>query len=387
MHWEQEESGRSVVDVAMGSHELLVAGDKAGLVRLWTSSRLLADSDSDSNSNTIRDEVVLADQGEPHAMVAFHPDGLHLATVTPYGSPTQARLRLWNLETLAATQTLPDIAPAATSLFFLGSGEQIWVSTSGSPTVSWDLDTGQPVPRELPESLRTFLPYSICRDPKSSLLAYADFRSVKVCDLALHQDLHQLSPDLERGSMTAVAFSPTDSLLASGGSRIAHNGTEWETFAELSLWNPLTGELREAHAFKEGLGLDRLAYASDGKTLACILRRDTSLGQGHIYSTVVVWDIAASKERRRIDYYSRVTAQHVVFVNNDQWLATASDDGLVRLWDCGTGELLAARSGFKDYGSHAGLAVDRTGLRLAFASNDGAHVWNLAHIIRRREGR
>jgi WD40 repeat protein len=166
---------------------------------------------------------------------------------------------------------------------------------------------------------------------------------VKVWDAATGKELFALPGQNDR--VTAVVFSPDGHHLAiarqDGTCRLcdARTGKEERSFGKREDDWQLTGEFGGS-----------LAFSSDGKRLA------GSINSGH---AVKVWETATGKELLSLALWkseitterdaetgkehqslmsSQLTATGVVFSPDGERLATACDDGTVRVWDAATGE-------------------------------------------------
>ncbi len=88
----------------------------------------------------------------------------------------------------------------------------------------------------------------------------------------------------------------------------------------------------------------------------------------------VLWDIATSKQIAVIPGLG--SDGHPTFSADESWIATASSDHTVKLWDTATGILRATLSGHT--GAVQALAISNDGRYLASGSSDGtARVWNV----------
>ncbi|MCE9605663.1 MAG: serine/threonine protein kinase [Planctomycetia bacterium] len=157
----------------------------------------------------------------------------------------------------------------------------------------------------------------------------------------------------QAGALFAVAISPDDKTIATGGSDKV-----------VRLWNAqdLTPKLTlEGHAGP----IYGLAFHPDG-------RRLVSVGWD---KAVHVWDAAAgmavkSWEGHTMDIWS------VAYSPDGSKLATGGADGAVKLWDAETGKLLATYLGHGN--SVHTVAFNNAGTQLASGGRDGAvRVWKI----------
>jgi WD40 repeat protein/serine/threonine protein kinase len=176
---------------------------------------------------------------------------------------------------------------------------------------------------------------------------------------------------LEHGSpVLAVAFSPTDAVVATGGEGGATR-----------LWELPSGKLRTTCKARTG-NVDCLAFAPDGRTLA-------AAGSGH-RCRVDLWDPATGDAKGELadpdsapppgqppptgEQGFHIAA--VAFSPDGATVAAACSDGVIRLWDVTSGKLFLTFSG------HAGgvrrLAFAPDGRTLASLGDDHAvKLWHL----------
>src|SRR5205823_1513416 len=189
------------------------------------------------------------------------------------------------------------------------------------------------------------------------------------------------------GPVLAAAFSPTESLLATGGG-------DWA----LRLWDPATGKLvRQCHNI--GGTVWALAFAPDGRSIAGSVEMagvrtarlwDARTGQelrklegaadrvlavafsadgktlagGTQGGQVLLWDVATGKKGRQfVAHEGAVLA--VAFALKSMTLATGGHDRVVALWDADTGQNIRRLGGHD--GDVAGVAFSPDGATLASA--------------------
>jgi WD40 repeat protein/transcriptional regulator with XRE-family HTH domain len=158
-----------------------------------------------------------------------------------------------------------------------------------------------------------------------------------------------------------VAFSPSGTLLATGGG----DGT-------VRLWNTATRRPVGAplHASAQA-GVIGVAFSPSGKLLA------TGGGDG----TVRLWNTAT---RRPVGAPLHASARYgvygVAFSPSGKLLATGGGDGTVRLWNPATRRLVATlQIGTGPFGSAPGVAFSPDGKLLATGGGDGTvRLWNPA---------
>ncbi|MFI9202913.1 helix-turn-helix domain-containing protein [Streptomyces sp. NPDC053048] len=164
------------------------------------------------------------------------------------------------------------------------------------------------------------------------------------------------------GSAVSVAFAPDGGTLATG----SDDG--------LQLWDISTGRL-PGRRVKYSEATVSVAFSPDGRTLATV-----GLSGG-----VQLWNATTgSPHTNSIDFPESlgtagsgptVTVYSVAFTPDGSTLATGSDDGIVRLWDTGTGRL---RGKFAEQsGGTRAVAFAPDGRTLATRGDDGTvRLWD-----------
>src|SRR5262249_53486582 len=112
---------------------------------------------------------------------------------------------------------------------------------------------------------------SVAFSPDGRRLAFADGRTVRVCDATTGNDVH--APGKQQASVNSVAYSPDGRQLASGSVE-----------GIVKVWDAGTGQ--ETLAFHHEAGIWTLAFSPDSRRLAA--------AGGN--STVKIWDLTAGKE-------------------------------------------------------------------------------------------
>ncbi|HEX5746118.1 MAG TPA: pentapeptide repeat-containing protein [Archangium sp.] len=159
-------------------------------------------------------------------------------------------------------------------------------------------------------------------------------------------------PQLAPGSpISAVAFSPTDNLLATG-----HDD------GMLRLWDVATGTvLRILEGHEESV--TDLAFSGDGKLLASASRDWTAM----------LWSVEQGQSLQELEGHA-APVREVSFSPDGKLLASASEDRTVRLWSVEQGQLLRV---LMHTGHVNGVAFSPDGTKLASASDDAKVVlWN-----------
>ncbi|MFO0952744.1 MAG: protein kinase [Isosphaeraceae bacterium] len=152
-------------------------------------------------------------------------------------------------------------------------------------------------------------------------------------------------------SVTGLAFSPDDSLLASS----SEDGT-------IRIWETASGGLRSTLRGPAG-NVNSVEFSPDGKRLACAI-------QG---KQAILWDVATGREERSFPH--ALAVQAVAFRPDGKRLLTACNDGLIRVWDI-SDETSVALPG--EQAALNGVAVRPDGLQIAAIGSDRSlSVWTL----------
>ncbi|KAK6334442.1 hypothetical protein TWF730_003656 [Orbilia blumenaviensis] len=257
--------------------------------------------------------------------VVFSPDNKQLASSSEDGT-----INLWDAATGELFKTFEDryagsIKPQPHQLFFLNDRELLSISESGKITI-WDIATGQK--RKAFTHIHGI--YGAILSPNGKHLALARRWSEQPNRLptstsgVIMEDIDVW--DLETGEMRTfkgpaidsrvLAFSPDSKELASGCSPV-------------TLWNLLTGqettwETGRPFTFP-GRSFCAIVFSPDSKNLA--------LAE---YEKIQVWNLVTGSDVRTL--YVRGEASALALSPNNRYLAFASNEQMVELWDLVTGE-------------------------------------------------
>jgi WD40 repeat protein len=199
--------------------------------------------------------------------------------------------------------------------------------------------------------------------PDGSILASGaqDDNVIRVWDVAAGRELRQLEG--HTGWIRSLAFSPDGSILASGS-----------TDRTVILWDAESGrQLRTLEGHADFLG--NIAFSPDGASLASASRD----------GTVRVWDVAAGRERDDFAYTAPLNPDDSApfWLTGVSWspdgdtLAVGSISGSVYILDAATGRQQRELQGHDGWVVIRGVSFSPDGDLLASASLDGTvHLWS-----------
>ncbi|HYX40866.1 MAG TPA: WD40 repeat domain-containing protein [Pyrinomonadaceae bacterium] len=284
--------------------------------------------------------------------IEFSADGQNLTTIG-----TDAALKVWSVASAPEWQTLGNFAGAVLGLAFTSEGHALAVGSGGNVLSLRDTETGQ--------ARWTLKPGGAIRNVAFSsdgkLLATAGpNKLVKLWDVA-HRD--KLPKTLEHpNTVNAAVFAPHSHLLATGCS----DGT-------VQLWNIDDGQSKMLAGHR--YAVEALAFSPDAKLLATASDDQT----------VKLWDVATGQEHPTPLMGHLKGVKAVAFSPDGQILATGGADNLLKLWDVATGTPYKdALTGlpFDPLAGHTApinyLAFSPDGKRIASASDDGSvRLWDV----------
>ena len=326
------------------SGEVLVSGARDGRVRLWDARTFAVRADTATGGGAVNAVAYCAAQrwfasfsgdgqarrwdydGKPGAAVAIKAAGLTRGVIsancTTVAAVSDSRAWLWNPANPSSPRQI-QAEQQINSIAIDPNGDRIvTASNDGESADLWDVATG---------ALVTDLP----------------------------------SP----GRVQAVAFSPNDGRIATA----AFN--DW-----VALWDGQTGRSLAGNlVLRDGAAFNRqVVFSPNGDRVATLAEV-----QKPSEPAIRIWDVqprppvSARTGLGTIAVGSPV--RRVVFSPDQRWIATASADGLVRLWDAQTLGAVADTDFIHLNGPVYDVAFAPGAGRLATASGDGsADLWNLA---------
>jgi len=281
--------------------KLVAGGNKDGSVMLW-----------DPATGAVR-ATLRGHEGYVFAL-AFSPDGRTLASG---GGDRTARL--WDVAAARQIAALGGHEDWVTTLAFTPDGKSLATAT-GSPSGVvrlWDLAdhrgrvvVRQADSRELDEPTRNI--YQIAITPDGRTLAVGVRSGVFLWDLGNSS----IRASLPAAAASRMAVAPDGKTLATGAGNL------------VALRDPGTGRERSVVPDpSKGGSVAGLAFTPDGRKLL--------IGQAqgpHFPSVARSWDLAAGRESARI-VTDQDSLRALALSPDGNTLATASDEGGVKLWD------------------------------------------------------
>ncbi|MHB0960024.1 MAG: WD40 domain-containing protein [Pirellulaceae bacterium] len=274
-----------------------------------------------------------------------------------YLDECQPNLRGWEHRYLStrinAKQTLVGHTGAVTSVAFSCDDKLIVTGSNDHSAKVWDSETGQ--------QLLTLLGHMdsvtcVAFSPDGQrIVTGSEDKTVKVWDAQTGRELLTITE--HHDCVKTLAFSPDGQRIAVGG------GVPYQP-TNVTVWDAQTGRellLLVKHTDR----VLSLAFSPDGKRIV------TGCG-----TRAQVWDTANGQEVLSVEHGSTLgPVWCVAFSPDGQRIVTGGEDGKVKLWNAGTGQVLHVLKGHA--GWVASLAFSPDGRRLATGSWDNTvKLWN-----------
>jgi WD40 repeat protein/serine/threonine protein kinase len=268
-------------------------------------------------------------------------------------------VRLWDAASGEVVVVFRGHDSAVLGVAFGPHGDTLASISEGQAVKLWDTRTAPEV-RNLAGHTGNVRSASFSPDGKRLVSGSWD-QTVRIWDTTSGQELRTLKG--HRVEVLCVAFSPNGTQVASGGSdQVAR------------IWNPANGqEVRTLAGHKStgpasvfSAGLEGVAFSPDGKWLA------SASGDRR----VKIWETTTGREVRTLIGHTDVV-QAVVFSPDGTQLVSASHDGTLKIWDAMTGREMRTLAGHE--GRVWSVALSPDGARLAsghFTNN--IKVWDAA---------
>jgi len=287
--------------------------------------------------------------------VGFSSDGRQVAS-----GGGDLKVRIWDAKTGDQIRVIQSFLTWVMDVAFSPDGRYLAEANADYALVLWDLETDDH-PSKVSCAHNRAVAFSSC----GRYLASASSNAVVVVDRdEFSADQYYRGKRLEghTDQLMAVAFSPDDRLIASGGKdRTAR------------VWEQATGDVLCILEHEEPVW--DVAFAPDGAALATASGSSAVFSRAHkLRSEVTVWSIPGGNRMATLKgHTSGVTG--VAFSRDGERVFSASQDGTVKVWDRTSGqEILTLRGHFS---ACHGLAISPDGHLLASCGLDRTvRVWD-----------
>lgn len=264
--------------------------------------------------------------------VAFHPNGKTIASAS-----IDDTVRLWDVTTQKAIgHPMTSYAAAVYGLAFSPDGRYLASAGADRLIVLWDL-TAKP---RLERRIASHWIWGVAFSPDGKMIAgaEADDKTVRLWDAATGRSLRTLGPGNPNipasaghtASVTTVAFSAAGGILASGGDDDDPTVRLWDvaTGRQLHVLGPgdKSNSQRPGHTAK----VTAVAFSPDG----------TMLASGSADRTIRLWNVATGRPVGPPLLDSARIESVAFDPRDARVLAAANDYGDIRLWDTSTGKPL-----------------------------------------------
>lgn len=314
--------------------------------------------------STGRENAVLKGHQGPVERAGFSPDGRRIITAARDGTA-----RIWDVDTGAQLFVLQPVGGYPTAVFD-PSGERVLTAGEDSQASLWDARTATKL-----LSVNTFADSLDSFSPDGRSFATSRGRRVLLWNATDGALIHELNVGTYPSKLT---FSPDGSRLLVGS---------WGTISYgnfPALWDPSNGsEIARLAGHTSDTELHGATFSHDGRRIATV----------SLDGSARIWDEKSGTLRKvlgqeipnlrlsNIGPDDRDQEMNSAFSPDDRLLATASMDGIIRIWDVGRGLLLTTITGHSALIEHLEFDPIDSNILLT-ASHDGtARLWDIDGIL------
>ena len=300
-------------------------------------------------------ELAIGDYSQSIGVLAFSPDGTELAS----SGGGQGVVTVWEVssgQSLGAARHAPGQTDQVTALAFASDGSILASGSAEGTIATWNLvsltrGSELPLSKTLPG--QGAVNALVFGGDSTSFLSASSAGVVAVWDT---QQKMRLGRGIMGGGsdfVGSLSFHPDGNQLATA------------SLKGVTYWRDVSGEPR-GERLVSSASVNDVAFSPDGRTLAW------ANGDG----TVVLWDLADHKARRKLVDRAGDEIRAVEFSPDGTTLASAGEDGRVVLWNTQTGRQNGPPLLGHD-ASVASVAFSPDSTTLASAGEDGRVVlWN-----------
>jgi WD40 repeat protein len=316
---------------------LLACADSANTIHIW-------------DPVTTKEMHVLHEHQNEIRCLAFSSDSQQLAS-----GGADRMIRLWDPRAGRLILGRGQSAPQRTHLAVVHEGKHLASTCGGAQLRVWNVASGRPggQPAGAPQ------PEVLAGSPDGRWLAGGHDKHILLWDAATGQ-MHT-TLEGQAGNVAALAFAPDSTILASAS---ASDGTVW-------LWNVETREpVLVVPMAADACTVETLAFHPQEQFLAA--GGIDWLATGGSDGAVSVWDVA---QRQLVGTFRR-GATAIAFHPAGRWLAAASLQKSLCVWDMQTGQLALELTGHTDTVTCVAYSPD--GAWLVSGSEDRTlRFWNV----------